>query len=83
MVIRYVEAGQGPPVVLIHGYIANADRHWVQTGAFANLAADHRVDCARFGCENTRRFPGTGNLLRRQAYLADVELATLKLNSGS
>jgi pimeloyl-ACP methyl ester carboxylesterase len=50
--IRYVEAGQGPPVVLIHGYIANADRHWVQTGVFANLAADHRVialDCRGHG----------------------------------
>ena len=35
------------------------------------------------GGEHGRRFPGTGNLLRRQAYLADVELATLKLNSGS
>jgi pimeloyl-ACP methyl ester carboxylesterase len=50
--IHYVEAGQGPAVVLIHGYIANADRHWVQTGVFANLAADHRVialDCRGHG----------------------------------
>jgi pimeloyl-ACP methyl ester carboxylesterase len=50
--IHYVEAGQGPAVVLIHGYIANADRHWLQTGVFANLAADHRVialDCRGHG----------------------------------
>jgi pimeloyl-ACP methyl ester carboxylesterase len=49
--IHYVEAGQGPAVVLIHGYIANADRHWLQTGIFANLA-DHRVialDCRGHG----------------------------------
>jgi pimeloyl-ACP methyl ester carboxylesterase len=50
--IHYVEAGQGPAVVLIHGYIANADRHWLQTGVIANLAADHRVialDCRGHG----------------------------------
>jgi pimeloyl-ACP methyl ester carboxylesterase len=50
--IHYVDAGQGSAVVLIHGYIANADRHWVQTGVFANLAADHRVialDCRGHG----------------------------------
>jgi alpha-beta hydrolase superfamily lysophospholipase len=50
--IHYVEAGQGSAVVLIHGYIANADRHWVQTRVLASLAADHRVialDCRGHG----------------------------------
>jgi pimeloyl-ACP methyl ester carboxylesterase len=50
--IRYVEAGEGPVVVLIHGYTANADRHWINTGLFANLARDHRVialDCRGHG----------------------------------
>jgi pimeloyl-ACP methyl ester carboxylesterase len=50
--IRHVEEGQGPPVVLIHGYIANADRHWIDTGVFVKLAKDHRVvalDCRGHG----------------------------------
>ena len=63
--IRYVEAGQGPPVVLIHGYIANADRHWVQTGVFENLAADHRVialDCRGHGQSDKPTDPGAYGL---------------------
>jgi pimeloyl-ACP methyl ester carboxylesterase len=50
--IRYIEAGLGPPVVLIHGYLADADRHWVSTGVFADLEKDHRVialDCRGHG----------------------------------
>jgi pimeloyl-ACP methyl ester carboxylesterase len=50
--IRYVEQGQGTPVILIHGYIGNADRHWINTGVFTNLARDHRVialDCRGHG----------------------------------
>jgi pimeloyl-ACP methyl ester carboxylesterase len=38
--------------VLIHGYIATADRHWINTGVFADLARDHRVialDCRGHG----------------------------------
>lgn len=50
--IHYVEQGRGPPVLLIHGYLGTADRHWISTGVFANLAADHRVialDCRGHG----------------------------------
>ncbi len=41
--IRFVEQGQGPAVVLIHGYTGTADRHWINTGVFGDLARDHRV----------------------------------------
>ncbi len=50
--IRYVEQGQGTPVLLIHGYIGNAERHWINPGIFANLAYDYRViaiDCRGHG----------------------------------
>jgi pimeloyl-ACP methyl ester carboxylesterase len=50
--IRYVEQGQGAPVVLIHGYTGNLERHWIAPGVFANLAQDHRVialDCRGHG----------------------------------
>lgn len=41
--IRYVEQGQGPAVVLMHGYTGTADRHFIANGVFANLAKDHRT----------------------------------------
>jgi pimeloyl-ACP methyl ester carboxylesterase len=41
--IRYVEQGQGAPIVLIHGYTGNLERHWIAPGVFASLATDHRV----------------------------------------
>src|SRR4029453_9374545 len=50
--IRYVDQGQGPPVVLVHGYTGNIERHWIATGVFANLVKDHRVialDCRGHG----------------------------------
>jgi pimeloyl-ACP methyl ester carboxylesterase len=50
--IRYVEQGQGAPVVLIHGYTGTLDRHWIGPGVFADLAKDHRViavDCRGHG----------------------------------
>ena len=41
--IRYVEQGQGPAIVLMHGYTGTADRHFLANGVFANLAKDHRA----------------------------------------
>lgn len=41
--IRYVEQGQGPAIVLMHGYTGTLDRHFIANGVFANLAQDHRV----------------------------------------
>ena len=50
--IRYVDEGDGPAVVLIHGYIGNVERHWVDNGIFGNLVRDYRVialDCRGHG----------------------------------
>ena len=41
--IRYVEQGQGTPIVLVHGLTGNLDRHWIANGVFAALAKDHRT----------------------------------------
>ena len=41
--IRYVEQGQGPAIVLMHGMTGTLDRHFIANGVFANLAKDHRV----------------------------------------
>jgi pimeloyl-ACP methyl ester carboxylesterase len=50
--IRYVDQGQGAPVVLIHGYTGNLERHWIAPGVFTSLTQDHRVialDCRGHG----------------------------------
>lgn len=41
--IRYVEQGQGTPIVLLHGYTGTLDRHWINPGVFGALAKDYRV----------------------------------------
>ena len=41
--IRYVEAGSGLPVVLIHGYTRFLESNWITHGVFADLSKDHRV----------------------------------------
>ena len=46
--IHYLETGEGSPVVLIHGYTANAEDKWFKTGVAPALARNHRViavDC--------------------------------------
>jgi len=41
--IRFLEAGAGEPVVLMHGYTADAEAEWVRTGLFAALAERFRA----------------------------------------
>jgi pimeloyl-ACP methyl ester carboxylesterase len=41
--IRYVEAGKGVPVVLVHGYTRYLESNWIAPGVFADLSKDHRV----------------------------------------
>ncbi|MGD9648551.1 MAG: alpha/beta fold hydrolase [Pirellulales bacterium] len=41
--IRYTDEGQGPPVVLIHGFTASGDMNWRIPGMVAALAKDYRV----------------------------------------
>ena len=41
--LRYVERGSGAPVVLVHGFTANIERAWIDTGVLPDLARDYRV----------------------------------------
>jgi pimeloyl-ACP methyl ester carboxylesterase len=41
--IRYVDQGTGEPVVMLHGYTGSLDRHFVGSGVFGPIAADHRA----------------------------------------
>jgi len=43
VVLRYVESGDGQPVVLLHSFCGNLDRDFVQPGLFAALAARYRA----------------------------------------
>lgn len=50
--IRFIEQGQGAPIVLIHGYTGTLERHWINPGVFTDLSKDHRViaiDCRGHG----------------------------------
>ncbi len=41
--IVYVEAGEGEPVILVHGFTASAAMQWITPGIFDALAKDYRV----------------------------------------
>jgi pimeloyl-ACP methyl ester carboxylesterase len=41
--IHYMEAGEGVPVVLLHGYTSCCDAGWFANGVAKELARDHRV----------------------------------------
>ena len=41
--LRYVEAGTGVPIVLVHGYTRYLESNWINPGIFADLSKDHRV----------------------------------------
>ena len=41
--LRYVDHGAGPVVLLVHGFTADIERSWVETGILPDLARDHRV----------------------------------------
>jgi pimeloyl-ACP methyl ester carboxylesterase len=41
--IHYLEAGQGTPVILLHGSTGDSESNYVTTGILAALAANHRV----------------------------------------
>lgn len=50
--IHFLEAGQGSPVVLIHGYTGTAEGNWFSNGVAESLAKNHRVvaiDCRGHG----------------------------------
>ena len=63
--IRYIEAGQGDPVVLIHGFSSSADANWRQAGVFDKLARDFRVialDCRGHGQSDKPHDPASYGL---------------------
>jgi len=63
--IRYIEAGLGDPVVLIHGFSSGADASWRQTGVFDKLARDFRVialDCRGHGQSDKPHDPASYGL---------------------
>jgi pimeloyl-ACP methyl ester carboxylesterase len=41
--IRYLTAGEGEPVILIHGFSANAYANWIMPGVFDKLAKHYHV----------------------------------------
>ncbi len=41
--IRFIEAGSGEPVLLVHGYTSDAEGQWVRSGFFAALAERFRA----------------------------------------
>lgn len=41
--IRYLVRGDGPPVVLVHGFMVNTELNWVGPGILDSLAAHYRV----------------------------------------
>lgn len=50
--IRYVEQGQGEPVLLVHGFSRSIEINWIETGLMEALARSYRVialDCRGHG----------------------------------
>ena len=41
--IRYVDAGAGAPVLLIHGFTGDIERSWINTGVLDGLKPYYRV----------------------------------------
>ncbi len=41
--IRYIDRGEGEPVILLHGYTADIEDQWVETGVVRELARSNRV----------------------------------------
>jgi pimeloyl-ACP methyl ester carboxylesterase len=63
--IRYIEAGQGDPVVLIHGFSSSVDTGWRQPSVFDKLARDFRVialDCRGHGQSDKPHDPASYGL---------------------
>jgi feruloyl esterase len=41
--IRYVDEGQGEPVILVHGFTGDVEGGWIATGVLPELVKNHRV----------------------------------------
>ena len=72
--IRYVEAGTGTPIILVHGFTRNIETNWIETGVLSALANRHRVIAV-----DLRGHGKSGKPHDPKAYEADVHLDVLKL----
>src|SRR3954469_13940029 len=72
--IRYVEAGKGTPVILVHGFTRNIETNWIDTGVFSKLAATHRVIAL-----DLRGHGKSGKPHSPDAYLDDLHLDVVRL----
>ena len=72
--IRYVEAGTGTPVVLVHGFTRNIETNWIETGVLSALAKRHRVIAV-----DLRGHGKSGKPHDPKAYEADLHLDIIKL----
>ena len=72
--IRYVEAGSGPPIILVHGFARSLDSNWLNTGVFARLSASHRVIAF-----DLRGHGKSGKPHDPHAYLDDLHLDVVRL----
>jgi pimeloyl-ACP methyl ester carboxylesterase len=72
--IRYLEAGTGTPIVLVHGFTRNIETNWIDTGVLWALAKRHRVIAV-----DLRGHGKSGKPHDPKAYEADVHLDVVKL----
>jgi pimeloyl-ACP methyl ester carboxylesterase len=83
--VNYVEMGEGPPIVFVHG-LSGCWMNWLEN--IEEFAADHRViavDLPGFGCsempEEKISISGYGKWLDRFLDALDIEAATIVGNS--
>jgi pimeloyl-ACP methyl ester carboxylesterase len=72
--LRYLEAGAGTPVVLLHSYTGDAKRQFVDTGCFHAIAAGHRAIAL-----DLRGHGGSGKPHEPSAYGPQLALDVVRL----
>lgn len=70
--IHYLEAGAGPPVILLHGSTGTAHSNYVTTGIVQALAANHRVLALDFRGQGRSDRPATPKRYASNRFPQDV-----------